>query len=178
MPESNASEQDISRGEFFNGVNGQSLTIDNYINLLFGSEASYTLEMANLTNGEIVGNGKSVSLTKIENFSENPILVDKVIEQNGIKIGYLMYNGFLAAYDDELNEVFGTFKTENIDELILDFRYNPGGRVTSAVQIASSIYGPQTDEVLSGPPVLTTNCKNSLVRPRISSMPLLIVKHL
>ncbi|AYN67817.1 carboxyl-terminal protease [Euzebyella marina] len=151
MPNSNASEQDISRGEFFNGVNGQDLTIENYAGLLFGEDATYTLNMADLVNDNIVGNDKEVTLTKIENFSENPILVNKIIEQNGIKIGYLMYNGFLAAYDDELNEVFGTFKSEGIDELILDFRYNPGGRVTSAVQIASSVYGAKTDEVFVRP---------------------------
>ncbi|MFC4097073.1 S41 family peptidase [Euzebyella saccharophila] len=151
MPDSNASEQDISRGELFNGVDGQDLTVNNYVDLLFGENASYTLNMADIIDQSIVSNNKTVSLTKIENFSENPILVNKIIEQNGIKIGYLMYNGFLAAYDEDLNDVFGTFKSENIDELILDFRYNPGGRVSSAIQIASSVYGTNTDEVFIRP---------------------------
>ena len=36
VPNSDASTKDISRGELFTGVNGQTLTIDNYIDLLFG----------------------------------------------------------------------------------------------------------------------------------------------
>ncbi|SHI96498.1 S41 family peptidase [Pseudozobellia thermophila] len=151
MPDSDASDKDIERGDVFTGVNGQALNINNYIDLLFGEDTSYTLNMAEFDNNNIVNNGNEVTLTKVENFSENPILINKIIEQNGLKIGYLMYNSFLAAYDDQLNEVFGTFKSENIDELILDFRYNPGGRVSSAIQIASSIYGAHTDEVFIRP---------------------------
>lgn len=151
MPNSDASEKNIKRGDFFNGVNGQLMNIDNYIDLLFGDDASYTLNMANLENDVIVSNDEEVELTKIENFSENPILVSTVIEQNGLKIGYLMYNGFLAAFDDPLNEAFGAFKAENIDELVLDFRYNSGGRVSSAIQIASSVYGAKTEEVFIRP---------------------------
>jgi C-terminal processing protease CtpA/Prc len=90
-------------------------------------------------------------LDKIGDFSENPILINKVIEQGDKKIGYLMYNGFLAAYDDELNDVFGDFAAQGIDDLIMDFRYNPGGRVSSAVQIASSVYKTDTTEIFLQP---------------------------
>ena len=145
--ESDASTKDIRRGDIFVGVNGQTLNRNNYIDLLFGEEDSYSLVMAQIENGTISENGKEVPLTKVVDFPENPILINRVIEQNGIKIGYLMYNGFLAAYDEELNAVFGTFKSEGITELILDFRYNGGGRVSTAVQIASSIYGTNTNDL-------------------------------
>ncbi|MDB2606652.1 S41 family peptidase [Zobellia sp.] len=147
LPNSDASSKEITRGDVFNGVDGQTLTRSNYIDLLFSDNANYTLNMADFSGDSIVGNGKEVALTKIENFSENPIHINKIIEQNGKKIGYLMYNSFLAAYDDQLNTVFGEFKAENIDELILDFRYNGGGRVTSAIQIASAVYGTETDQL-------------------------------
>ncbi|WP_289040296.1 S41 family peptidase [uncultured Zobellia sp.] len=147
LPDSGASMKDIARGDVFNGVDGQTLTDSNYIDLLFGNNASYTLNMADFSGDSVIGNGKEVALTKIENFSENPIHINKIIEQNGKKIGYLMYNGFLAAYDDQLNTVFGEFKAEKIDELILDFRYNGGGRVTSAIQMASAVYGTETDQL-------------------------------
>lgn len=145
--DSDASSKDIRRGDIFVGVNGQTLNRTNYIDLLFGEDDSYSLVMANVENGSITENGKEVALTKVVNFAENPILISKVIEQQGIKVGYIMYNGFLAAYDEELNAVFGTFKSEGITELVLDFRYNGGGRVSTAVQIASSIYGPNTDDL-------------------------------
>ncbi|MGS0524066.1 S41 family peptidase [Zobellia nedashkovskayae] len=148
LPNSDASSKEIARGNIFNGVDGQTLNRSNYIDLLFGDNANYTLNMADFSGDSVVGNGKEVALIKIENFSENPIYINKIIEQNGKKIGYLMYNSFLAAYDDQLNTVFGEFKAENIDELILDFRYNGGGRVTSAIQIASAVYGTETDQLL------------------------------
>ncbi|MGJ8738180.1 S41 family peptidase [Zobellia laminariae] len=148
LPNSDASSKEIIRGDIFNGVDGQTLTRSNYIDLLFSDNANYTLNMADFSGDSVVGNGKEVALSKIENFSENPIHINKIIEQNGKKIGYLMYNSFLAAYDDQLNTVFGEFKTENIDELILDFRYNGGGRVTSAIQMASAVYGTETDQLL------------------------------
>ncbi|MDO6807918.1 S41 family peptidase [Zobellia galactanivorans] len=147
LPNSDAFNKDITRGDIFNGVNGQTLNVSNYLDLLFSNNTSYTLNMADLSGDSIIGNGKEVALNKIENFSENPIHIKKIIEQNGKKIGYLMYNSFLAAYDDELNDVFGEFKSENIDELILDFRYNGGGRVTSAIQLASAVYGTETDKL-------------------------------
>ncbi len=146
-PNSDASGEDIQRGDAFTGVNGTTLTRDNYINLLFGANDTYTLNMADIANNSVTDNGEEISLTKIENFSENPILVSKTIEQNGIKVGYLMYNGFLAAFDNQLNAAFGEFKADGVTELILDFRYNGGGRVSTAVQIASSVYGTNTNDL-------------------------------
>lgn len=151
MINSDASTKDIKRGDVFVGVDGQNLNIDNYIDLLFGDASDYVLNMADIAGDEIENNGKEVSLDKIVNFSENPILINKVIEQGDKKIGYLMYNGFLAAYDDELNDAFGEFAAQGIDDLIMDFRYNPGGRVSSAVQIASSVYKTDTTEIFLQP---------------------------
>ena len=144
---SDASTKDIQRGDIFVGVNGVLLDQDNYIDLLFGEADTYTLTMAEITDNGITENGKEVSLTKEENFSENPILISKVIQNNGVATGYLMYNAFLADFDEELNAVFGEFLAANVRELVLDFRYNGGGRVSSAVQIASSVYGTNTNDL-------------------------------
>ena len=54
-----------------------------------------------------------------------------------------MYNGFIgsATNDLALNTVFGEFKSEGVNELVLDLRYNPGGSVRSAIWLASMITG-------------------------------------
>jgi carboxyl-terminal processing protease len=145
---SDASTKDIHRGDFFLTVNGQQLNINNYVNLLFGSSNTYTLGMANISNNTIAPNGKSVTLTKSE-FTESPILINKVINASGTKVGYLMYNQFVANFDEALNNVFGELKTEGITELVLDLRYNPGGSVNSAVLLASMITGQFTGSVFS-----------------------------
>jgi carboxyl-terminal processing protease len=145
---SDASTKDIHRGDFFLTVNGQQLTINNYVNLLFGASNTYTLGMANISNNTISLNGKTVTLTKTE-FTENPILINKVINANGTKVGYLMYNQFVANFDEALNDAIGELKTEGITELVLDLRYNPGGSVNSAILLASMITGQFTGSIFS-----------------------------
>lgn len=145
---SDASAKNIERGDFFLTVDGQQLTAQNYQTLLFGSNDTYTLGMAEVNNSQIALNGETVSLTKTE-LSENPILINKVIESNGQKIGYLMYNGFIADYDQELNSVFADFKAQGVGHLVLDLRYNPGGRVSSAIYLSSMITGQFTGSVFS-----------------------------
>lgn len=143
---SDATSKDIKRGEFFITVDGQQLNINNYSNLLFGSNDSYTLGMANIQDGTIIPNNKTVALTKT-NFTENPILINKVINANGINVGYLMYNSFIANFDNELNTTIANLKAQGITELVLDLRYNPGGRVSSAIALASMITGQFTGDL-------------------------------
>ncbi|MGD1894133.1 MAG: S41 family peptidase [Cyclobacteriaceae bacterium] len=59
----------------------------------------------------------------------------------GTKVGYLVFNSFLATSIDELKPVFREFKEEGIQELILDLRYNGGGRVNVAEYMAANIVG-------------------------------------
>ncbi|MDC6384859.1 carboxyl-terminal protease [Flagellimonas taeanensis] len=147
LPDSNASGADIVRGEMFTRVNGVQLTDSNYINLLFGSNDTYTLGMAHIENGDFVNDSKEVTLTKVANQVENPILVAKTLDVNGTKVAYLMYNRFLSSFDEQLNQAFAQFKAEGATELVLDMRYNPGGNVNTSRLLASMIYGTHTDEV-------------------------------
>ncbi len=147
LPNSDASTKDISRGEIFTGVNGTSLTLSNYEALLFGEEDTYTLDMAVADGTMLTPNGKEVTLTKFENFQEDPIYINKTFDINGQKIGYLMYNRFLNEFDEQLNAAFGQLKTAGITDLILDLRYNSGGSVNTARLLSSMIYSTNTNQV-------------------------------
>jgi C-terminal processing protease CtpA/Prc len=147
IPNSNASTKDIARGDIFTRVNGVQLTDANYISLLFGNSDTYTLGMADISGTVVTDNDREVTLTKAEGLQENPILVAKTVEVNGTKIAYLMYNGFTSDYNEQLNTVFGQFKTAGATELVLDLRYNPGGSVNSSRLLASMVYGTNTSEL-------------------------------
>ncbi|NAY90626.1 carboxyl-terminal protease [Muricauda sp. JGD-17] len=147
VPNSDASTKDISRGEIFTRVDGQQLNINNYRDLLFGDNDSYTLGMADINGTTITDNDKEVSLTKIENQVEDPILVAETLEVNGVKIAYLMYNRFLSSFNEQLNEAFAKFVADGATELVLDMRYNPGGSVNTSRLLASMVYSTNTDEL-------------------------------
>ncbi len=146
---SDAVGKDIKRGDIFTRVDGQNLNVSNYRELLFGDNLSYTLDMADLSNNLLIPNGKNITLTKTEKFQSNPIQIHKIIESGSKKIGYLMYNQFADGFDDDLNEIFSIFQSQQINELILDLRYNGGGLVRSAVNLAGMITGQFDGEVFA-----------------------------
>jgi C-terminal processing protease CtpA/Prc len=61
-----------------------------------------------------------------------------------VKIGYLVYNGFVHTFHRELNAAFGELKNAGITEFVLDLRYNSGGSIYTAMHLASMIYEPAT----------------------------------
>jgi len=136
----------LKRGDLFMNVNDQPLTDTNYSALLF-NVLTYRLSLASISSGNKISlNGKTVSMTAIQ-MQENPIQLDTVLNVGSFKVGYLVYNGFNADFDLQLNGVFKKFKDTGIDRLVLDLRYNGGGSVQTAKYLASMIYGTATTKV-------------------------------
>lgn len=141
LPNSDADKKGIKRGMIFNRINGSLITKGENGNYraLYNS-TSFTIGLANYNNGDITSNSESYTLNQTA-YAENPILLNKTINIEDKKIGYLMYNGFYNEFDLQLNNEFGKLKSENINELVLDLRYNSGGSVRSAIYLASMITG-------------------------------------
>ncbi|MCI2228485.1 S41 family peptidase [Polaribacter sp. MSW13] len=148
IPNSDAFRKGITRGMIFNIVDGTQLTLSNYKNLLFNNNTNYSIELADYNNGNPIGNNNTISLDKTQ-LQENPIAISKIINDGNKKIGYLMYNQFSSSFDAELNAVFNNFKSENINELIIDLRYNGGGSVRTATYLGSMITGQYNDDTFS-----------------------------
>lgn len=148
VPNSPANLSGITRGMIFNEVNDTQLTDTNFGNLLFSNITNYTIGFADYNNGNPTSNGNTQSLDKIE-LQENAIAISKVITDGTQKIGYLMYNQFARNFDSELNAAFANFKSENINDLIVDLRYNGGGSTTTATYLGSMITGQFTGQLFS-----------------------------
>lgn len=139
IPNTSAANEGIQRGDIFNTIDGTQLTESNFRDLL--APDSYTIGLATFDGTTITPTNNSVTLIKQE-VTENPVHIAKTINlSSGQRVGYLMYNGFTADFDEDLNNAFGDFQANNISELVLDLRYNGGGSVRTATDLASMITG-------------------------------------
>ena len=144
----------INRGDIFRSIDNIPLSIDNYSDLL--SQEIYTVNFANYFNNEtedisddiIELNDINIELQKVP-LIKNPVHHYSTLDYSGGKIGYLMYNQFVSNYDDYLKTIFSEFKSNSVDELILDLRYNPGGSINSAIVLASLITGQFENEIFN-----------------------------
>ncbi len=142
-----AEKAGLKRGDIFVKINDQQLTVSNYQTLLFATE-TYTIGFATITDHTISALDKTMTMTAIE-MQENPILKDTIFMNNSQKIGYLVYNGFNSDFDIELNNVIKKFKDANIDQMVLDLRYNGGGSVQSSIYLASMLYGTDKTKIFA-----------------------------
>ncbi|OBX22311.1 MULTISPECIES: S41 family peptidase [Bizionia] len=153
LPNSSANNQGVSRGTIFYAIDGTPLTTTNFNSLLRNN--TYTINLADYddngtsetSDDSITPNGQSITLSKSA-ITENPIFKTDIFEVAGKNVGYLMYNGFTRDFDSQLNAVFGEFQANNIQNLVLDLRYNSGGSVNTAILLSSMIAG-QTGNVFS-----------------------------
>jgi len=119
LPNSNAEAQGVKRGDIFNGINGNQLTANNYLDV-YRSD-SYTINLATYDNNGtpettddiVTSTNESIALVKSP-YTENPVYKTEIIDVGGDNVGYLMYNFFNRDFDTELNNAFGTFLSEYI----------------------------------------------------------------
>jgi carboxyl-terminal processing protease len=135
----------LKRGDIFTKINGTQMTTSNYSTLLSATNSAYTLQVQRYdpdTQAQLWD--KLFNLGVVE-LADNPVFMDSVYTFNtsGKTVGYLVYNFFspgldtTAAYDKQVDAVFGKFKASGVNELVLDLRFNGGGAISSAINLAS-----------------------------------------
>jgi len=91
------------------------------------------------------GTVKTETLTKTV-FTINTVLYSDVIDTGDLKIGYFVFSSFIGTSYEELDGIFQTFRTEDIDALVIDLSLNSGGRFDVAVYLAGLIAGSQFED--------------------------------
>ena len=132
----------IARGSKLIGVDGvdivSSKTVDVLNNALFPSGAGqshiFTLQEPN--GGSRVVALKSAQITK------TPVQNVKTLDTPAGKVGYMLFNDHIAPSEAQLIAAITRLKADGVQDLVLDIRYNGGGLLDIAGQLAFMIASP------------------------------------
>ncbi len=118
----------------FNGTTFDDLSKTEYDNIFDDDIGeAHTFRIRSQDNSE-----RTVVIAK-EWVHINTVLHHEIMNVNDTDIGYLVFKSFIEPSEKELNTVFTEFKNNNVEELILDLRYNGGGRLSVAEHLGSLI---------------------------------------
>ncbi|HEV8689764.1 MAG TPA: S41 family peptidase [Ideonella sp.] len=77
---------------------------------------------------------------------KQPVPTTSVIDSGGKKVGYVVFTDHIASSEQKLIDAVNTLKAAAIDDLVLDLRYNGGGYLYIASELAYMIAGdPRTN---------------------------------
>ena len=137
----------LERGDRITAINGTTITAENYITLIGETTNAHTITYERLNTETLAYEEMGDVALDVKIIEENPNFLDTVYTFGNHKIGYFMYTFFRPGistqnpteYDDEMDAVFASFKSEGVTDLIIDLRYNLGGAISSATNLASLI---------------------------------------
>lgn len=116
--------------------NGTNAGVNTINNALAPTAAGATHQFVFKDRG--TGLSRSVSLTASA-VTMNPVPVATVLSGN---LGYLLFNDHVATAESRLVTAITTLRTANVQDLVLDLRYNGGGYLAIASELAYMIAGP------------------------------------
>ena len=132
-----AFNQGIRRGWIVNKINDVNITSDNLEEIIGPREIGIRNKFEFIDS-----EGKYITLYLIkEALDITPVLYHEIITSYNKLVGYIVFQDFIDAAISEIENVFTEFKNNNIDELIIDLRYNSGGSVSVAEFLAGWIAG-------------------------------------
>ncbi|MBK9134189.1 MAG: PDZ domain-containing protein [Betaproteobacteria bacterium] len=139
-PASDAAVQGVQRGDEVLTANGRTaaelIAADDYSVLSAGragDRLTLQLRRAGVTRTVIV-EAKVFDLTPTSG-------ARVVLSPNGRRLGYLMVKDMLSQAQGGLSSAFTLFRSEGVQDLVLDLRYNGGGLVSVGAELASYVAG-------------------------------------
>ncbi|MDP5213515.1 S41 family peptidase [Pseudoalteromonas tunicata] len=148
-PNSPAAIGGIERGYKLTQVDGvdfiydsTSSGVDKLNKALFASAAGETHQ---LTFTNRTGQSEQFSLVAAD-VDSSPVQNAKVIETTKGKVGYVQFNSHIAKAQNGLIDAVNLFADANVSELVVDLRYNGGGLLAMASQLAFMVAGDNTTQ--------------------------------
>lgn len=121
------------------------VSIDGFTTAQIAAGQLPAVSTAGITRSFVVKNDAQVQRTLTvasQVFDLSPVIkADVLTAANGSKVGYMMYQEFIAKGADAMGAAFNTFRQAGVTELILDLRYNGGGSILQARNLASMAGG-------------------------------------
>ncbi|MDX2195047.1 MAG: S41 family peptidase [Cytophagales bacterium] len=141
LPNSPAANAGIKRGALVNKINGQDID-----KLLRNNDIGNVMSLSSYTM-DIVQNDTARSPSLIaKKYDVNNVIYKNIYQKYGKKIGHFVFYSFVGKASEHVKEVFDYFKSNNVDEVILDLRYNTGGYITVANELATYIGGSKVKD--------------------------------
>jgi C-terminal processing protease CtpA/Prc len=140
-PNTSAAQNAVARGAEIMAINGtaiDTMSHDAQVAALYPATAGATNQFTLLDAGASVT--RTVQLTASA-VTHAPVLQSNVLTVGGRRLGYLVFNDHIATAEDPLIAAFTQFKQSNIDDLVLDLRYNGGGLLYIASEVGTMIGG-------------------------------------
>jgi carboxyl-terminal processing protease len=126
-----------------NGTTTEKMSLQDAMNLLRGNPGQkVTLTIYRPSNKETKDYVLQREIIKVASVKDAKIL-DQSITGN-FKIGYLRITQFNEPTAQELNQKLNELQEQGMQALIVDLRYNPGGLLTSAVDVCGLFLPPKT----------------------------------
>ena len=141
-----AYQNGLRRGDIITHVAGTSIA----------SALSQSSDLSNLFGPNQEGHTADITFVKPDGtvvetqFTKSSIVANTVmaaqvkditINSEPTKLGYLVFDSFKESSEQELEAAFDMFDAQGVEELILDLRYNSGGRISIAQQLSQQIGG-------------------------------------
>jgi C-terminal peptidase prc len=143
--DSPASEAGLLRGDRIVTVNGRSVSsmvADGSIGNAFG--AADVGVVTSIEWETLAGQRRSARMVK-RLVTIPTVSLTSIVDVDGRKVGYLFFRNFVEPSMAALTDAFTALKAAGATDLVLDLRYNGGGRVDVAVHLASLIGGARTN---------------------------------
>lgn len=121
----------LKRGDRILAINGESVSASliRETSQNLGTPATFTIER----------NSNQLDLNITPDYYSFKVTLDRIIDRNGTKVGYLRYDSFTESSVNEFETSFTHFKNAGIDELVIDMRYNGGGSLSVASNLLDNI---------------------------------------